>query len=145
MLKEIFVRHGLPETFVSDHGPQFANNCFLKFCGDNGIRHIRTNPYPPASNGQCERMVGTMKNALEKQRSSGSIDTSLQTFLANYRVTPNENAPEGKSPVELTYGRQPRTVFDLLKYKPEESIRRNEKMEKQYNRRHGYGTKQRSF
>ncbi|XP_055714390.1 uncharacterized protein K02A2.6-like [Phlebotomus papatasi] len=142
-LTEIFARHGIPETLVSDNGTQFTNSEFQKFCEVNGIAHIRTSPYSPASNGQCERLVGTLKHALEKQSSSGSIESSLQRFLATYRVTPNDSAPEGKSPAELMYGRKTRTIFDLLRHRPEEPVRRNEKMEEQYNRRHG--TKSRSF
>ncbi|XP_055689215.1 uncharacterized protein K02A2.6-like [Lutzomyia longipalpis] len=142
-LTEVFARLGIPETLVSDNGTQFTNPEFKKFCDVNGIAHLTTNPYTPASNGQCERLVGTLKHALEKQRTTGSLEVALQGFLANYRVTPNDNAPEGKSPAELMFGRKIRTIFDLLKYKAEEPIRRNEHMEEQYNKRHG--TKARVF
>lgn len=143
MLEEIFSHLGYPEYIVSDNGPQFTNPEFAKFCGKYGIKHIKTNPYSPASNGQCERLVGTFKQSMEKQNPTGSLDKALREFLANYRVTPNDNAPGGKSPSELMFTRKTRTIFDLLKYKPEEPIRRNEKMEEQYNRRHG--TKARAF
>ncbi|XP_055714357.1 uncharacterized protein K02A2.6-like [Phlebotomus papatasi] len=137
-LREIFARFGLPETLVSDNGTQFVNEMFSHFCKTNGIVHLRTTPYTPASNGQCERLVDTFKRSLEKQKNSQqSLDDALQQFLANYRVTPNENAPEGKSPSEIIFSRKIRTIFDLLRDTPEEPIRRNEKMEEEYNRRHG--------
>ncbi|CAH8581454.1 unnamed protein product [Schistosoma rodhaini] len=40
---------------------------FSEFCQQNGIRHIRTPPFHPQSNGQVERFVGTFKNALKIQ------------------------------------------------------------------------------
>ncbi|XP_055684257.1 uncharacterized protein K02A2.6-like [Lutzomyia longipalpis] len=135
-LTEIFSRHGLPEIIVSDNGTQFVSAEFTNFCQSNGIEHIRTCPYSPSSNGQCERLVDTLKRSLEKQKSH-NVDAALQKFLANYRVTPNENAPQGKSPSEIMYGRKVRTIFDLLKFKPQGDVRRNEKMEDAYNKRHG--------
>ncbi|XP_055681836.1 uncharacterized protein K02A2.6-like [Lutzomyia longipalpis] len=141
-LVEVFARHGLPEVIVSDNGTQFVSDEFQEFCRLNGIQHIRTCPYSPASNGQCERLVDTLKRSLEKQ-SAQKIDTALQRFLANYRVTPNDYAPAGKSPSEVMYGRKVRTIFDLLKERPKEPLQRNEKMERDYNKKHG--TKQSSF
>ena len=37
VLREIFSRHGLPETIVSDNGPQFTSEGFRNFCEINGI------------------------------------------------------------------------------------------------------------
>ncbi|XP_059622189.1 uncharacterized protein K02A2.6-like [Phlebotomus argentipes] len=141
-LRECFARHGLPETLVSDNGTQFTSETFGDFCKEHGINHVRTASYCPASNGQAERFVDTLKRSLEKQKNV-PLDTALQNFLANYRVTPNENSPEAKSPYEVVYGKKGRTIFDLLKEPQQEPIRRNEKMEEAYNRRHG--TKARSF
>ena len=41
---------GLPDLLVSDNGPQFTAHEFADFVSANGIRHIRTAPYHPASN-----------------------------------------------------------------------------------------------
>ena len=53
-MKASFACHGLPVTMVED------------FLTKNGIRHIKTSPYHPASNGLIERAVQTMKLALKK-------------------------------------------------------------------------------
>ncbi|XP_055682446.1 uncharacterized protein K02A2.6-like [Lutzomyia longipalpis] len=106
-LRECFARHGLPEILVSDNGTQFTNAAFADYCKQNGIKHIRTAPYSPASNGQCERFVDTLKRSLEKQKSL-PVDVALQQFLANYRATPNENSPQGKSPSEVIGGGTPK-------------------------------------
>ncbi|XP_055708916.1 uncharacterized protein K02A2.6-like [Phlebotomus papatasi] len=142
-LRETFARNGLPETIVSDNGTQFVSDEFEEFCRMNGIKHLKTNPYCPYSNGQCERLVDSFKRSLEKQGRTISLDVGLQRFLANYRTTPNENSPDGKSPSEVLFSRKVRTIFDLLKFRDPQDPQRNKKMEEQYNRKHG--AKKRSF
>ncbi|XP_055688348.1 uncharacterized protein K02A2.6-like [Lutzomyia longipalpis] len=142
-LQETFARNGLPETIVSDNGTQFVSEEFAEFCRTNGIQHLKTNPYCPYSNGQCERLVDSLKRSMNKQGTSVSLDVGLQRFLANYRMTPNENVPDGKSPSEIFFGRKTRTIFDLLKYREIPEAQRNTKMEDEYNRKHG--AKKRSF
>ncbi|XP_059611718.1 uncharacterized protein K02A2.6-like [Phlebotomus argentipes] len=142
-LTETFARNGLPEILVSDNGTQFVSSEFKEFCQMNGIQHLTTNPYCPYSNGQAERLVDSLKRSLDKQGSAISLDNGLQRFLANYRTIPNENSPDGKSPAEVFLGRQVRTIFDLLKFRPPSTPRRNKKMEDRYNKKHG--AKARSF
>ena len=67
-LRQIFAQHGIPEQIVSDNGPQFASEEFADFAKANGIRHIRSAPYHPATNGLAERFVQTFKNALKASR-----------------------------------------------------------------------------
>ena len=50
-LRMMFSRFGLPETLVSDNGPQFSAEEFRSFCRLNGIHHILVTPYHPSSNG----------------------------------------------------------------------------------------------
>jgi hypothetical protein len=92
-LRQSFCTHGLPEVIVSDNGPCFPSEEFDAFCSRNGIRHIRTPPYHPASNGQAERAVQTIKNSLKKQvgngssvsgKSTGSVSAELQDDTARY-------------------------------------------------------------
>ena len=60
----IFATHGLPELLVSDNGPSFTSAEFQEFMKRNGVRHITSAPYHPASNGLAERPVQTFKTAL---------------------------------------------------------------------------------
>ena len=50
---------------MTDNGPQFVSDDFERFLKANGIRHIRTASYHPASNGQAERFVQSF-NELEE-------------------------------------------------------------------------------
>ena len=83
-LKAIFVRHGIPETVISDNGPQNSLAEFAKFSEDWGFTHITSSPKYPQSNGEAERMVQTTRNLLTKS------DDPYEALLA-YRATPLEN------------------------------------------------------
>ncbi|XP_046803785.1 uncharacterized protein K02A2.6-like [Lucilia cuprina] len=66
ILNEIFSRHGLPRTIVSDNGTQFKSTPFQEFTTSRGIQQLLSSPYYPMSNGQAERFVDTFKRALKK-------------------------------------------------------------------------------
>ena len=60
-LRTVFANHGLPEQSVSDNGSPFTSEEFKMFLQKNGVKHIRTSPYHPSSNGMAERMVQMVK------------------------------------------------------------------------------------
>ena len=113
-LRRVFSVFGLPEQLVTDNGPQFVSHEFADFMQGNGIKHIRTAPYHPSSNGAVERLVQTFKQAMEAGECSElSLQHQLQSFLMSYRSTPH--ATTGQSPASLFLGRPIRTHFDLLR------------------------------
>ena len=111
-LRKLFSQFGLPETMVSDNGPQFAAQEFQEFCRSNGIRHTLIAPYHPSSNGLAERAVRIVKQGLKKL-TEGSMSDRLSRFLFQYRLTPQTTT--GSAPAELLLGRRPRSRLDLLK------------------------------
>ena len=90
-LRITFATNGLPEVVVTDNGSNFVNREFEDFLKQNGIRHIRTAPYHPASNGMTERAVQTFKEGMKKMN-GGSVETRVSRFLARYRITPQTSA-----------------------------------------------------
>ena len=99
---------------VSDNGPQFISADFAEFARTNGIRHIRSSPYHPSSNGEAERFVRTFKEAMKTGKSDGlTLTHRLQNFLLSYRTTPHTTT--GTPPSELLMGRHLRTRWDLLR------------------------------
>ena len=113
-LRDSFARFGLPEQLVSDNGPQFVSEEFESFLSRNGVKHIRSSPYHPASNGAAERLVQTVKQALEAGHQEGvSMEHTLTTFLLRYRVTPH--ATTGVPPSVLMISRSLRTRLDLIR------------------------------
>ena len=111
-LRKVFATHGLPDICVSDNGSEFTSEEFATFMSRNGIRHITTAPYHPASNGQAERAVGTFKSGFVKMQ-GGDDNVKLQRFLFTYRCVPHSTT--GIPPAELLMGRRLKSVLDLLK------------------------------
>ena len=101
--RKLFATHGFPEQLVSDNGPQFIADEFGEFMQSNGIKHIKSAPYHPATNEMAERFVQTSKQALcaalvEKI----SITWKQANFLLAYRSTPH--ALTGETPAVLLMG-----------------------------------------
>ncbi|XP_062620753.1 uncharacterized protein K02A2.6-like [Saccostrea cucullata] len=109
-LRSVFATHGLPEVIVSDNGPSFTSKEFEKFIAKNGIRHIKTSPYHPSSNGCAERAVQTFKTAIKKI-TGGTIQERVHKFLFNYRITPQSTT--GLTPSEMLMNRKLRSRLNL--------------------------------
>ncbi|UYV77852.1 K02A2.6-like [Cordylochernes scorpioides] len=97
----------------------------------NGIRHTKTSPYNPSTNGLAERYVKEFKNLLRKNNGKDDLETNLQSFLFAHRASPQtvikefpgETANEEKFKIKIlefnTKMRNPREVFH-------EAVRRQE-------------------
>ena len=97
--RDIFARFGLLFTAVADNGTNLKSEEFEKFLRGNGITYKVTAPYHPATNGQAERYVQTVKKSLRSQLSEGeNIKLSLFRYLMKYRKTPNSNLEGMQSP-----------------------------------------------
>ena len=96
---------------VTDNGTVFTSKEFSRFTKQNGIRHVRSAPYHPASNGLVERAVQTFKNFMTKMK-GGSVEVNVSCFLLQYRITPHSTT--GVSPAEMLLGRCLRSRLDLV-------------------------------
>ena len=111
-LQNLFARYGVPAQLVSDNGPQFKSEEFQLFLKRNGIKHITSAPYHPASNGLAERCVQTFKSAMKRETEVKPLNIKLATFLLAYRNTPHSTTRE--PPSQLFLERLLRTRLDLL-------------------------------
>ena len=89
-LRAMLARFGLPKVMVTDNGTCFTSSEFAEFTRRNHIRHFKTAPYHPSSNGLAERAVQTLKKGMKKQI-TGTIQTRLSRFLFHYRLTHTYN------------------------------------------------------
>lgn len=112
-LHELFARFGVVDCLVTDNGTQFTSADFQEFCETFQVKHIKSPPYHPRSNGQAERFVDTLKRALRKAYDVPT-EKALQQFLQVYRITPNSTTPSALSPAEVMFARKIRSVFDKL-------------------------------
>lgn len=138
-LRQVFSTHGLPDSLVSDNATTFTCDLFQEFMRRNGIRHVRSAPFHPASNGLAERAVQTLKEGL-KRMTGGTITTKLSRFLFQYRITPQTTT--GQAPAVMLMGRKPKAHLDLLR--PNIRARVERKQEKQ-KERHDHHARERQL
>ena len=138
-LRETFAIHGLPEVIVTDNGTCFTSAEFQQFLAANSIRHVRTAPFHPSSNGLAERAVQSFKAAMKRMK-DGSVETKLSRFLMRYRITPH--ATTGVPPAQLLFNRLPRSRFDGVRPSVESRVHTKQLDQK---RRHDQHAKERKF
>jgi transposase InsO family protein len=74
------------ERVMTDNGTGYKNT-FKAACDELGIRHIKTRPYTPKTNGKAERFVQTSLREWAYARpyiSSAQREAALQPFLHRY-------------------------------------------------------------
>ena len=111
-LRTLFAKFGLPETIVTDNGTGFTSQEFKAYLKNNGVKHVTSSPYHPASNGLAERAVQIIKRGLKKV-TSGKMSVRIAEVLFTYRVSPHTTT--GVSPAELLLGRRLRTRLDIIR------------------------------
>ncbi len=139
--RTLFAQFGVPEVIVTDNGPCFVSEEFEMFLIKNGVKHIASAPYHPATNGLAERAVQTVKRGLKKEtQGTCSLATRLAKVLMTYRTTPQNTT--GVSPSELLLGHRIRTRLDLLKPNVSERV---EHQQLQHKRAHDSSARGRTF
>ena len=98
LTSKIFSIFGVPNTVITDNGPQFQGAAYQKMLQSYGVSHITSSPHHPQSHGFVERSIRTIKALLKK---SGEDSNKA---LLNFRTTPP--GPHSLSPAELLFGRK---------------------------------------
>jgi transposase InsO family protein len=59
--RAFYARHGIRvERLLTDNGPAYVSAVHALACRALGIRHLRTRPYRPQTNGKAERFIRTL-------------------------------------------------------------------------------------
>uniref|UniRef100_A0A2C9KA77 Integrase catalytic domain-containing protein n=1 Tax=Biomphalaria glabrata TaxID=6526 RepID=A0A2C9KA77_BIOGL len=113
-LTETFSRLGIPNIIASDNGSTFTSNEFKDLTKRNGIKHITTAPFHPATNGVAERFLKSFKIAMKAAKNdTGTLSQKISRFLFAYRNAPQSTTHE--SPAFLMFGRRLHYRLDLLR------------------------------
>ncbi len=106
---EIFARFGIPDTVVTDNGPQFSGAEFEAFAKSWGFEHVTSSPRYAQSNGKAENAVKTIKNLFQKCKADHTSDFFA---LLNWCNTPTKGL--GVSPAQRLFGRRCKTLLPMV-------------------------------
>ncbi|KAK3089216.1 hypothetical protein FSP39_001808 [Pinctada imbricata] len=84
-LKQHFSRHGIPDTVISDNGPQFSSKEFHTFACEWEFEHSTSSPYHSQSNGKAESAVKIAKKLVKKANRNNS---DVWKAVLDWRITP---------------------------------------------------------
>ncbi|XP_046341780.1 uncharacterized protein K02A2.6-like [Haliotis rufescens] len=103
-----FSRHGIPDTVVSDNGPQFTSREFAQFAKDWEFSHVTISPYHSQSNGKAESAVKIAKKLIKKSQREGKDPWKA---ILEWHNTPTEGMDS--SPVQRIMLRRTRTTLPV--------------------------------
>jgi transposase InsO family protein len=104
LYEEVICRHGLPQKFVMDNGPE--NQDITKSLLEHyNIKNINISAYHPQSNGLVERGHGPVVNALAKYSAEKKAQWNLVLPLALWADRVTVRRSTGYSAFHLVYGR----------------------------------------
>ena len=95
-------RHGISvEAVMTDNGPAYVSIAHALACRLLGLKHLRTRPYRPQTNGKAERFIRTMLGEWAYGALYGSSSertAALAGFLWRYNFKRNHGALGRKPP-----------------------------------------------
>jgi transposase InsO family protein len=99
-----FARHGIVvERVITDNGSAYVSQAHAIACRQLGIRHLRTRPYRPQTNGKAERFIRTMLAGWAYgpiYGSSAERTRALDGWLWHYNHRRNHQAIGRQPPIQ---------------------------------------------
>jgi transposase InsO family protein len=117
-ITHVFRLHGLPDSIVSDRGPQFAAAFWKRLCDRLGIDRRLSTAFHPETDGQTERMNSVMEQYLRAHVSYLQEDWARWLPLAEFAANNQASESTGSSPFFGTYGFDPKWQIDLSPVAP---------------------------
>ena len=109
-----FILHyGFPEKIITDQGRNFESELISHLCQLAGVQKLRTSPYHPQTNGQCERFNGTLLNMLGTLTPEQKKDWKSHVPALVHAYNCTRNTATGFSSYFLLFGRKPRLPVDV--------------------------------
>jgi transposase InsO family protein len=100
---EFFARHGMTvEQLLTDNGPAYRSTVHAIACRALGVRHLRTRPYRPQTNGKAERFIRTMLGGWAYgaiYRNSNDRTAALDGWLWHYNHQRRHSALGHQPPI----------------------------------------------
>ena len=113
LFTQFFTQYGWPTKLITDQGPQFEGRLFQNLMKEAQIQKIRTTPYHPEGNAQCEQFNRTLLNMLGTMPPNAKKEwqewASAMTHMYNCTVSKTT----GFAPYYLMFGREPKIPIDI--------------------------------
>jgi transposase InsO family protein len=92
---------------MTDNGSGYVSKAFRKACAELGLKHIRTRPYTPRTNGKAERFIQTALREWAYAAAyphSNERASELPRWLHEYNYFRNHMALQGRPPISRIGG-----------------------------------------
>lgn len=100
-----FRRHGIRiQRVLTDNGSGYRSGRFGRLCRSAGLRHLRTRPYTPRTNGKAERFIQTLLREWAYRRpysNSQQRRDALPAWLYYYNRHRGHGALHGRPPISF--------------------------------------------
>ncbi len=121
VLENTIARFGAPDRFLTDNGSVFFAPPVAEVLARHDIRHVRTRPAHPWTNGRIERIWRTFKEALRLHYWMLGSHAHLRRVCDDFILFYNRDRPHssfaGKTPDEVFFGLpMRRTVIGCVTY-----------------------------
>ena len=107
--------HGLPESVISDRGPQFAAGMTKELNKMLGIKMKLSTAYHPETDGQSERTNQELKQYLRMYVNHRQNNWAKWLATAEFAFNNKAHTAMRSLPFQVNYGREPRMGFDIRK------------------------------
>lgn len=90
------------ERVMTDNGPAYRSQLWRRTCARRRLRHIRTRPYTPRTNGKAERFIQTGLREwayAQAYSSSQRRQDALAPWLAHYNTARSHTALANRPPI----------------------------------------------
>nr|GEV75891.1 putative reverse transcriptase domain-containing protein [Tanacetum cinerariifolium] len=115
-LNEVFMRHGIPVSIISDRDPRFTSNFWRSLQIALGTRLDMSTAYHPENDGQSERTIQTLEDMLRACAIDFGKGWVNHLPLVKFSYNNSYHATIKAAPFEALYGRKcrsPKSYTDL--------------------------------
>ena len=109
--ENVFFKYGAPSILISDQGTNYMSSDFEEFLKSWNVKHHRSSPAHPQSNGMVEKFNGTLAMLLHSLASHNPENWDLYVPMAVYSYNVSWNAATKATPYFLVFGLDPDPVF----------------------------------
>ena len=95
------------ERVMTDNGACFISRAWRELCAELEVRHLRTRPYRPETNGKAERLIQTLQREWAyacEYPSAAARATALGPWLEHYNLRRPHRGIGGQTPFERLRG-----------------------------------------